>query len=346
MTSIEEALRRTLNLATHRVTTVPVLVLMPHGGCNCRCVMCDIWKANRDGRILSESDLSPHVESIRRLRVQRIVFSGGEALLHPNLWSLCALLEEVGAARTLLSSGLLLERSSADISRWLDEVIVSIDGSRSVHDRIRRVRGAFDRLARGVKAVRAVRRSIRVTGRCVLQKENYRDLSAVVDAARSVGLDQISFLAADVSSSAFNRPHPWDAERMSTVTLDRSDVAAFATVVETFIREHPEAFSSGFVAESPERLRMLPRYYAGLLGDRPFPAVRCNAPWMSAVIEADGAVRPCFFHEPYGNIEDGDLMEILNSPCAVSFRRRLSVADDDTCRRCVCSLRLGVGQVV
>ncbi|MEO5998836.1 MAG: SPASM domain-containing protein [Chitinophagaceae bacterium] len=33
----------------------------------------------------------------------------------------------------------------------------------------------------------------------------------------------------------------------------------------------------------------------------PFPFKKCNAPWVSTVIEADGTVTPCFFHEAIRN---------------------------------------------
>jgi hypothetical protein len=36
-------------------------------------------------------------------------------------------------------------------------------------------------------------------------------------------------------------------------------------------------------------------------------APRCNAPWVSAVVETDGAVRPCFFQQAIGNLADGTL---------------------------------------
>jgi len=67
-------------------------------------------------------------------------------------------------------------------------------------------------------------------------------------------------------------------------------------------------------------------------------APRCNAPWVSAVIEADGAVRPCFFHRPFGSLQGGTLIDVLNSDAAVQFRNRLDVAKDVICQRCVCSL--------
>ncbi len=58
----------------------------------------------------------------------------------------------------------------------------------------------------------------------------------------------------------------------------------------------------------------------------PFPPVACNAPWMSVVIEADGVVRPCFFHEPIGNIRE--------APLATIVARR-------TCRRSAQTLDVG-----
>ena len=48
-----------------------------------------------------------------------------------------------------------------------------------------------------------------------------------------------------------------------------------------------------------------------LLGSAPFPRVACNAPWMSVVVEADGAVRPCFFHRPVGSLREATLVSIV-----------------------------------
>src|SRR6266478_9425246 len=106
-----ELAKRQLTLSTHRIYALPLVVLMPHSACNCRCVMCDIWLANRNKRELSREDLSPHLPTLRKLGTTHVVLSGGEALLHSNLWALCDLLRETGVARiTLLSTGLLLER--------------------------------------------------------------------------------------------------------------------------------------------------------------------------------------------------------------------------------------------
>ena len=48
--------------------------------------------------------------------------------MHSNLWTLCAMLKELGISITLLSTGLLLKRHADEVIRWCDEVTVSIDG--------------------------------------------------------------------------------------------------------------------------------------------------------------------------------------------------------------------------
>lgn len=346
MPQVTEIARRYLTLRTNYIHSLPVLVLMPHSRCNCRCVMCDIWKANRNGTEITPQQLAPHLADLRRLQVRWVTLSGGEALMHSNLWELCRQLKAMQIRITLLSTGLLLAKHAGDILRWCDEVIVSLDGDQPVHDAIRNVPRAFERLAEGVRALHSQDSAFQVKGRCVLQRLNFHRLPYIINAAREIGLRQISFLAADVSSTAFNRPEAWDDERVADVALSRDETMQFRQIVEETIAGHTADFESGFIAESPEKLRNLVQYYEALNGEAAFPTVSCNAPWVSAVVEADGAVRPCFFHEAYGNIHQESLPDILNSSRAVSFRRDLDMQRDSICRKCVCTLRLAPTQSV
>jgi MoaA/NifB/PqqE/SkfB family radical SAM enzyme len=338
-----ETLRRQATRSTHRIHSLPQLVLMPHSRCNCRCVMCDIWQANAVKHELSREDLERQMPALRNLHVQRVVLSGGEALMHQNLWLLCELLRELNPDLqiTLLSTGLLLKVFAQDIVRWCNEVIVSIDGSRETHNAVRRVPRAFERLAEGIQALHEQRASYPVSARCVLQRSNFRDLPNIIEAAHAIGLSRISFMSADVSSTAFNRPDPWQEPRISEVALDPGESREFAAVVEDVIQRFAADFDSRFISENPDKLRRLPRYYAALNGLADPPATVCNAPWVSSVVEADGTVRPCFFHGALGNIHAQPLDAILNSPEAVAFRRDLDVTTNPICKVCVCTLSLG-----
>jgi Fe-coproporphyrin III synthase len=327
------------------IARLPILILFPHSRCNCRCLMCDIWRETRRDE-LTAADVERWLAGWEALGVKRVVLSGGEALLHSHLWEVCGLLRKAGIGITLLTTGLLLARDAAALARVCDDVVVSLDGPREVHDRIRNVPRAFDRLAEGVAAVRAAAPGIAVSGRCTVQITNFHALRATVAAAHTLCLDRISFLAADVSSEAFNRPGGWDGERAAEVALRREDLPVLAAELDALSREHAADFASGFIAESPEKLeRRLLRHFAALLGDGDFAPIECNAPWVSAVVEADGTVRPCFFQPPLGNLRQTDsLAAILNSPAAIAWRQGLDTASDPTCRRCVCSLALREGR--
>lgn len=321
----------------HRIQTLPVLVLFPHNRCNCRCVMCDIWRI-RQTREIAARDLEPHLESFRALGVRWVVFSGGEPQMHSDLWTLSRMLRAEGIRVTLLTAGLLLEPQARLVAENIDDVIVSLDGPREIHDRIRRVPGAFDRLARGTAALRRLRPEMEVRGRSTVQKDNYAALRATVRSAKEIGLDSISFLAADVTSEAFNRPQGWTPEVQSSVALDSGEVRGLAEEMEALIGGHADDIRAGYVVESAGKLRRIVRHFRAHLGQLPPVAPHCNAPWVSAVVEADGTLRPCFFHRALGNIREKPLLEILNGDTALDFRRRLDVPTNPVCQRCVCSL--------
>ncbi len=124
----------------------------------------------------------------------------------------------------------------------------------------------------------------------------------------------------------------------SRLTLDDDDIRLFEQTVERTIAAFGDEIDSGYIAESADKLRRLPRYYAALGGSGRFPAVHCNAPWVSVVIEADGDVRPCFFHDAIGNVRDTPLDQIVTTRLR-EFRDAFDVSENPTCRRCVCSLK-------
>jgi len=323
------------------IDRLPVLILMPHSRCNCRCLMCDIWRVTTKTEIAA-ADVARWVGEWRDLGVRRVVLSGGEALLHSDLWALCDHLRAADIAITTLTTGLGLKRHAAALVQRCDHVIVSLDGPQPVHDRIRNVPRAYERLAEGVAEVRRVGPGMTVSARCTVQRSNFRSLRATVAAARALGLDSVSFLAADVSSTAFNRADGWDDDRVGDVALEADDLEGLEAELDALEAEHASDFASGFIAESPAKLRRrIGQYYGALLGRDEFPAVSCNAPWVSGVIEADGTVRPCFFQPAFGNLhEAGSLAAIVNSPAAVAWRKGLDIHRNAICRKCVCTLSL------
>ncbi len=339
MASLHElvTIARASDLERQRVTHLPVLVLHVHSSCNCRCVMCDIWKT-KESRTFRPADLEPHLESIRRLGVRWVVFSGGEPLLNQELPLLCSILRRENIRLTLLTTGLLLGKHATHVAESLDDAIVSLDGPEPVHNAIRRIDAAFAVIQSGINAVRKIRPAFRITARTTVQKANHRHLRETVAAAKLLDLDGISFLAADLTSEAFNRPEVWSEERQGEVALSRDEGEALEAEINSLIRENAADINSGYIAESPDKLRRIARHFRAHLGLERNESPQCNAPWTSAVIEADGTVRPCFFHRAVGNLRQTSLEEVINGGDALAFRSALDIPNNPTCNRCVCSL--------
>jgi MoaA/NifB/PqqE/SkfB family radical SAM enzyme len=344
--SLSRTYRRYRSLQTHRISILPIVILMPHSGCNCRCIMCDIWKGNRNLKQLTENDISSLLRSFKILDTQQVVMSGGEALLNPLFFRFCELLKEKGVRISLLSTGLALQQHAHKLVQLVDDIIVSLDGDATLHNHIRNIPNAFEKMKEGIDAVMSASPGYHISARSVIHKLNFRHWPAIVETALSMQLKRISFLPADTTSEAFNRAEPWNTERQCEILPSEEELSELSGITETLISDYRDLFASGFIAESPEKIRRIPLYYSAMYGYNPFPYKKCNAPWVSTVIEADGTVRPCFFHAPVGNIREQNLDTIVNGVQAFQFRKELDMDNNDTCRRCVCYLNLKPGAAI
>jgi Fe-coproporphyrin III synthase len=320
-----------------RLTSLPILILNVHTRCNCRCVMCDIWKRETSDQMRAQ-DLERHRASLANLGVRQVVLTGGEPLMHSDLAALCNFFREQQIHLTLLTTGLLLYKRAEDVATLFDDVIISLDGPQEIHDSIRRVSGAYNLIHKGVTAVRHHSPSLPITCRTTVQKANHHYLRQTVDAAKALGLNSISFLAADLTSEAFNRPLIWPGEKQNQIGLNSEEVKVLEDEIEQLIREYEAEIHGKYIAESASKLRKISRRFREHLGQLSPQAPVCNAPWVSAVVEVDGSVRPCFFHRAVGSIASSTLEEVVNGEAARMFRKSLSVGENPTCRRCVCSL--------
>jgi len=323
-----------LGRATNRTFVLPLLIFFPTGRCNSRCISCDWWKHScADDLTLDE--IRGFADSLPALGTRVVVFSGGEPLLRPEVFEAAQLFRARGLTLHLLTSGVLLERFADRVGQHFTRVCISLDASTgALYERIRGV-DALQTVGRGVARLRRLAPGVALTARATLHRANFHELPHLIDHAKSLALDGISFLPADVSSLGFGRNTVPDA---TALALDAGEIAAFEATIEWTIAAYARDFASGFVAESPDKLRRLPRYYAALRGTEPFPRVSCHAPWVSVVVEANGAVRPCFFHNAIGNIRDAPIEAIVTENLR-TFRQSFDVGANPVCVRCVCSLK-------
>jgi MoaA/NifB/PqqE/SkfB family radical SAM enzyme len=312
--------------------SLPLLTLYLTERCNSRCVSCDYWRHGRAD--ISTDSVTRLLPDLKRLETRLVLISGGEPLIHPQWAEIAQLLKDNGLELWLLTSGLSLAKHAPRVATLFQSVTVSLDGTDAAMYAAIRGLDAFGKVCEGIRA--AADLGLRVGVRVTVQRRNYRHLADFVELARRCGASQLSFLAADVSNAhAFGRNGSVGDE----IALTPDDIAVFAGTLDALERDHAAAFASGFIAESPAKLRRLQQYYAALRGAARFPATRCNAPEFSAVMEPGGRINPCFFIQgPAAQDTHMRLDDLLNDEPMRHLRADIRFGRRAECKSCVCSM--------
>jgi hypothetical protein len=172
----------------------------------------------------------------------------------------------------------------------------------------------------------------------------------IIDTALDAGAQSVSFLAVDtVNPFAFGPRFDHDTtiplETNAKIDpfggLQESDLPAFADILDSLEVTHAEHFADGRIAESPAKLRNLYNFFAATYDKSDFQPPRCNAPHISAVVNVDGSLQPCYFLPKWGNLHHQPLEATLNLPEAIALRRAYREGKRRECDRCVCPLYRG-----
>jgi MoaA/NifB/PqqE/SkfB family radical SAM enzyme len=313
---------------------LPLITLYLTERCNSRCVTCDYWRHGRaDMDLAAVTRLLPSLQS---LQTRVALISGGEPLLNPDWPSIAKLLRDAGLKVWLLTSGLSLAKHARRASEIFDAITVSLDGTdRQVYQAIRGL-DAFDNVCEGIRA--AARHGVAPGVRVTVQRANFRQLPAFVALAKELGAHRVSFLAVDVANPhAFGRTDGF----VQDLALLQEDLPVLDKILRLLECANAKDFESGFIAESPRKLRRILDYFAAIRGKGPYPEVHCNAPEFSAVVGATGAVQPCFFisaPETLPLAGFSDLSSVLNQDSMKSLRESIRSGARGECKTCVCSM--------
>jgi len=132
--------------------------------CDLKCRMCHHWRLRKREKEISPAALARLLDASVHLReIKTAVLTGGEPLLRPDLPEIAAVITKrfpgisLGILTNLSNTGLLFRRIEEclrlGVSRlWLGS---SLDGIGAIHDKVRRVRGAYSRTMKSARELRA-----------------------------------------------------------------------------------------------------------------------------------------------------------------------------------------------
>lgn len=311
--------------------------------CNLHCKMCGQWgeggvtKKQSAEYVKGEIPLQELVSFVDDVAAARpnITLFGGEPLLYAGCLALIKHIKRKGMHCLVITNGSLLENTAKDIvESGLDELNVSLDGGRALHDDIRGMPGLFDRIMSGLKKVRDVKIAARrkkplVNLQCTITKYNYERLDEMLDVAREAGADSLTFHNLIFTSrDVLDKQKPYD-ELLGCSSGDWEGFIFEPGIDPEALHAKMKDILSGKYKFSVDlypnfsRKAMAEYYRNPCYMPTEYPA-RCLSPWIVAYIFPDGEVRPCLNSTySFGNVRSGKFSDIWNGEKAVRFRQAL-----------------------
>lgn len=288
--------------------------------CIARCVMCNIWRSGAGEAELSAGawlDLlaAPPLAGLRELDV-----TGGEPFLRDDLEELFLGVIRLAATRlprlrtiAVTTNGFLPDRILAVVREVIGPLeragltmvfACGLDGIGEVHDRIRNFPGGWERLdatIEGLVKLRERHPSLVPGIKTTVTRHNTGELEKIARYAGERGLFTII------------SPYIVTTNRYANLDLDRS-LALAPEDREALARFYR---SGGFLWES-YRNELLDFLETGRM-EKP-----CTAGFNYYFIRSGGELFPCpLIDQPLGNVTRTPLRELITSPAAARFRRRV-----------------------
>ena len=328
-----------LGEVTNRTFVLPLVIFYPTSRCNSRCVSCDWWKSERRRRSDARRDRARRRRRCRRSARGWCCSRAASRCCGPRSSRRPRLFRAQRCRRCTCSRAACC--SSDAPRRWraqFSRVIVSLDAStEALYHAVRGV-AALTIVERGVARLRRLAPQLPITARATLHRLNFRELPRLIDHARAMALDGISFLAGRrvvARRSAASAAEPTGARARSPTRSTSSR----ALVEQTIARPRATTSTSGFVAESPGQAAAAAAVLRGARRRRRrFRRSRATRRRCRSSSRPTAPSGPASSTSAIGNIrDDAARRHRARQPAGVSARRSTSAATRSArgaCARC------------
>jgi len=145
--------------------------------CNLDCPYC--YRIGSKNNYISKEIFKVCVEKLKDLGCKRINISGGEPLLHPDWKYFVKLAYDLGIIVVLSTNGLLLNLNDS-ILKYVDLVVISLDGSNSEIDSLFRGSAHYDATINLLEKYKTGQYPFKLKVCTVMTRENISDLPNII----------------------------------------------------------------------------------------------------------------------------------------------------------------------
>lgn len=332
----------------------------PTSNCNLNCRMCDTGfvgrgsallqrnvsiRPNKKEKNLSINQWSDIFHQIKNFSPNNsISVSGGEPFLYENIRDLLLKISEHGLGIRLVTNGFFISENLP----WLTDLssdpsfnlVVSIDGPEKIHDKIRGLKGAYNKALSGLDMLLSGSEKLKLSFTTTITDYNVGSLRDTVDTLLQRYGDNVY---------SYSIYHPWhrpnlvvdlhnkECEKYLTYSANSNyidypniDIITLASDLDEIMHEFK------FVTIVPMLKRELIDLYYKNPEKKVIDKETCSAPLRKVLITPTGnvLVNALCFAGILGNLKEQSLLDIFNGEKFENFRNCISNKIYPACYRC------------
>lgn len=279
--------------------------------CNQRCGYCyNDWRADPASvPSLSSAELLAAVErAVTEVEFDHVTLTGGEPFARADFFDVIALLQRHNLRALIISNGgVITDALAARLAPFRPLFVqITLNGTdAAAHEAL--VGTGHDHFAKTLRGIEALQRhGVRVGGSIVVTRQNARQVGAILDLWRSLGVD-------DVALSRYS-PAGFAAEQVAELLCSRSDLVEALTQGEARAREHGM------------KLQVTMPVPPCVIDTADYPHIRfASCPIGTEMQEFSlgprGELRHCTLHtESLGDVRTESVAAMVTSPAVMHYR--------------------------
>ncbi len=317
------------------------LVLGVNNICNLHCKMCDVGTQSLDTNfavnLVGTDPLHMPVELFERIVDQtkkyypstKLGYAFTEPLVYKHLEESLTYADKAGLYTSVTTNALNLRQKSEMLVRGgLNELFISLDGPKDIHNEIRGHKSSHQRALEGIEALQS-QSDIPISVYCVITEWNIGYLKAFLDELKPYKLKHVGFLhsnfitpdSATLHNEVYGAKYFATTSNIEEVSFEAFDLQALSDEL-TEITQGNYPFPISVTPPVVEKAE-LEKYYF-----RPQEKVgkACLDAFNNIMIKSDGSVIPAHgrcFNLTVGNVYSDSLKEIWNSGELIRLRKAL-----------------------
>lgn len=167
------------------------------GLCNNNCVFC-LDGDRTDKFHISKEEIKREIKNGLKEGATRLVLSGGEPTIHPDIVSFVKYGKEIGYKKIqIITNGRMLAYTKfvdEMVKAGLGEVTFSLHGNtKEIHEKMTRVPGSFNQIITGIK--NAQEKGIITNTDTTITKINYQFLPEIISFISSLGINEVNLMS-------------------------------------------------------------------------------------------------------------------------------------------------------